>query len=189
MRKLIFATTFSLDGCCDHTKGIPDAESHAYYAQQLREAGLLVYGRKTYELMVPFWPELAKSHAAPDPAINEFADAFAAKKVVVFSRTLKTSGWENARVVGTDLREEILRLKLEPGGDLMTGGVDLPEQLIQLGLVDEYRFIYQPHIAGAGRRLMDSVSLPESQRLKLLESKTFASGALLLRYVKRGSEV
>jgi dihydrofolate reductase len=184
MRKLIFASNFSLDGCCDHTKGLPDAELHTHYARELREAGLLVYGRKTYQLMVPFWPELARTHEAPDPAINDFADAFAAKPIAVFSRSLKESGWKNARLVRGDLKEEMLKLKQEPGGDMLLGGVDLPNQLIQLGLVDEYRFIIQPHIVGEGRRLMEGVSLPEDQRLKLLENRALASGAVLLRYVK-----
>jgi dihydrofolate reductase len=185
VRKLIFATNLSLDGCCDHTKGIPDAELHAHYAKELRDAGLLLYGRKTYELMVPFWPDMARTHEAPDPAINDFADAFASKPIVVFSRTLKSSGWELARIVRTDLREEVLRLKREPGGDIYLGGVDLPNQLIQLGLVDEFRFVIQPHIVGEGRRLMEGVSLPEAQRLELVGTKTFDSGALALRYVKR----
>jgi dihydrofolate reductase len=185
MRKLIFATNFSVDACCDHTKGIPDAELHGHYARELREAGVLLYGRKTYELMVPFWPEMAQSHSAPDQDINDFADAFAAKPIVVVSRTLKDAGWKNARVASGDLKETVLQLKREPGGPIMTGGVDIPNQLIQLGLVDEFRFIIQPQIVGAGRRIMEGVEMPEAQKVELAGTETFASGSILLRYVRR----
>ena len=63
MRNLIFAINISLDGCVDHTKGVADDETHEYFTDLLREVDLLVYGRKTYELMVPFWPEVAKSQS------------------------------------------------------------------------------------------------------------------------------
>jgi len=76
-------------------------------------------------------------------------------------------------------------LKQEPGKDILVGGVDIPSQLIKLGLVDEYRFVVMPIIAGEGRRLMEGVSLPEKLRLKLVESKVFKSGCVALRYSKQ----
>ena len=60
MRNVIFAINISLDGCCDHTKQIGDEETHEYFTHLMREVDLLVFGRKTYQLMVPFWPEVAK---------------------------------------------------------------------------------------------------------------------------------
>src|SRR5687768_16019225 len=183
MRKLIFAINLTLDGCCDHTKVIADEELHEYYAQLLRGGDTFVYGRKTYELMVPFWPDMAKNNSGPTKAMNNFAQAFdAVKKIVVFSRSLESVEQKNAIVVRTNLRDEILKLKKQEGKNILTGGVDIPSQLIQLGLVDEYYFVIQPLIVGEGRRLLDSASLQE--KLRLVESKVFASGCVALRYTK-----
>jgi hypothetical protein len=76
VRKVIFAINTTLDGCCDHTKGIPDDELYPYYTNLLREVGLLAYGRKTYELMVPYWPDIAKNHSGGSQGENDFAQAF-----------------------------------------------------------------------------------------------------------------
>jgi dihydrofolate reductase len=184
MRNVIFAINITLDGCCDHTKQIADEEVHEYFTGLLREADLLFYGRKTYELMVPYWPDIAKNHSATKTE-NEFADAFDCINKVVFSRTLGTAEDKHTRIVRTDLRDEILKLKQEQGKNILTGGVSLPSQLIELGLVDEYRFVVGPIIAKEGRRLFDGVSLRERLHLKLVESKTFKSGCLALRYLKQ----
>jgi dihydrofolate reductase len=86
MRNLIFDINITLDGCCDHTKGIADAEMHEYFTHLVRDADLLVFGRKTYELMVPFWPDVAKNQSMTK-AENEFAQAFDSINKIVFSRT------------------------------------------------------------------------------------------------------
>ena len=184
MRNLIYAINITLDGCCDHTKIIPDDEILEHYARMVREVGVLVYGRKTYELMVPYWPEVAKDKSA-SKADTEFARAFDASRKVVFSRTLGSVEDKNTRIVRTDLREEILKLKQEQGKHILVGGVSLPSQLMELGLVDEYRFVVSPVVAGEGRRLLDGVSPREKLQLKLRDSKTFKSGSVALRYSKR----
>jgi len=184
MRNLVFAINLTLDGCCDHTKGFADEETHEYFTHLLRESDLLVYGRKTYELMVPFWPEVAKNQSMTK-ALNEFALAFDSLNKVVFSRTLDSAEDKNTRIVRTDLRDEILKLKQEPGKSILTGGVSLPSQLVELGLVDEYRFVVGPIVAGEGRRLFEDLSLPERLQLKLVESKIFKSGSVALRYSKQ----
>jgi dihydrofolate reductase len=183
MRNLIFGINITLDGCCDHTNQFADEETHEYWTGTLREADLLVYGRKTYELMVPFWPEVAKTQSMTK-ALNEFAQVFDSIKRVVFSRSLDSAEDGNTRIVRANLRDEILKLKQEKGKNILTGGVSLPSQLIELGLVDEYRFVVGPVIAGAGRRLLDGASLPEKLQLKLVESKIFKSGCVALRYLK-----
>jgi dihydrofolate reductase len=183
MRNLIFAINITLDGCCDHTKQLADDETHEYFTQLLREVDLLIFGRKTYQLMVPFWPEVAKNQSMTK-ASNEFARAFDSINKLVFSRTLASADDKNTRIVRTNLRDEILRLKQEPGKNILVGGVDIPSQLIELGLVDEYRFVVGPIIAGEGRRLLEGVSLPERMQLKLVESKIFKSGCVALRYLK-----
>src|SRR5215510_12072049 len=109
MRKVIFAINMTLDGCCDHTKQVADEETHEYFTDLMREVDLLVYGRKTYQLMVPFWPEVAKNQSMTK-ALNEFALAFDSINKVVFSRTLDSVEDKNTRIVRTDLREEILKL-------------------------------------------------------------------------------
>jgi len=185
MRKLIFAINLTLDGCCDHTKGIADDELHEHYARFLRDVGLFVYGRKTYELMVPYWPDVAKHQSGPTKALNDFAEAFTSLPIVVFSRSLESVEGENTRIVRGNLKEEVLKLKQEPGKDIATGGVDLPSQLIELDLIDEYHFVIHPVVVGDGRRLLDDVSLPEKLQLKLVESKVFKSGSVALRYAKQ----
>jgi riboflavin biosynthesis pyrimidine reductase len=76
-------------------------------------------------------------------------------------------------------------LKQEQGKNIWTGGVAIPSQLIELGLVDAYRFVIQPIVAGERRRLLQGVSLPEKSRLKLVESNVFKSGCVALRYLKQ----
>lgn len=184
MRKLIFAINTTLDGCVDHTKGFADDETHEYFTDLLREVDLLVYGRITYQLMVPFWPEVAKNQSMTK-ASNEFAKAFDSINKIVISRTLDSAEDKNTRIVRTNLHDEILRLKQEEGKNILTGGVSIPSQLIELGLVDEYRFVVGPIVAGEGRRLLEGVSLRESLQLKLVESKIFQSGCVALRYLKQ----
>jgi len=184
MRKLIFAINTTLDGCVDHTKGFADDETHEYFTNLLREIDLLVFGRITYQLMVPFWPEVAKSQSM-SKASNEFAKAFDSINKVVFSRSLDSVEDKNTRIVRTNLHDEILKLKQEEGQSILLGGVSVPSQLIELGLVDEYRFVVGPIVAGEGRQLLEGVSLQERLQLRFVESKIFKSGCVALRYLKQ----
>jgi dihydrofolate reductase len=184
MRNVIFAINITLDGCCDHTKFNPDEETHEYFTQLTRDVDLLIFGRKTYQLMVPYWPDIAKSQSETKADI-EFAQAFVSKKKVVFSRSLASAEDGNTRIVRTNLHDEILKLKQEPGKNILVGGVDVPSQLMELGLIDEYRFVVMPIVAGEGRRLFEGINLQEKLRLKLVESKIFKSGCVALRYLKQ----
>ena len=173
----------TLDGCCDHTKAIGHDELLEHFTHLMRDVGLLVYGRKTYQLMVPFWPDVAKNRSMT-PAANEFAQTFDSIDKVVFSRSLDETEGNNARIVRGNLRDEILKLKQEQGKNILTGGVSLPSQLIELGLVDEYYFVVHPIIVGEGRRLLEGVSLPDRLQLRLVESKVLKSGHIALHYFK-----
>ena len=184
MRKVIFAINITLDGCVDHTKVIADEEMHEYFTQLMRNVDLLVFGRKTYQLMVPFWPDVSKNHSQTKSE-NEFADTFDSINKLVFSRSLTNSGDKNTRIVHTKLQDEILTLKQEQGKNILVGGVALPSQLIELGLVDEYHFIVHPIVVGEGRRLLEGISLQERLQLKLVESKVFKSGCIALHYLKQ----
>jgi dihydrofolate reductase len=184
MRKVIFAINITLDGCCDHTHMIADEEILEHYTLLLRDAELLVYGRKTYQLMVPYWPEVLKNQSETK-ADTEFAKTFVSKNKIVFSQSLESAEDKYTKIVRTNLQDEIVRLKHEQGKNILVGGVSIPSQLIELGLVDEYRFVVQPIVAGEGRRLLEGVSLPERLQLKLVESKIFKSGCVALRYLKQ----
>jgi dihydrofolate reductase len=185
MRKLIFAINLTLDGCCDHTKGIPYEDLHEYHTQLLRDVDTIVYGRKTYQLMVPFWPDMAKNPSTNAKALNDFAQAFdSVNKIVVFSQSLEKAEGKKTRIVRTNLRDEILTLKQEPGRNIITGGVNIPSQLMQLDLIDEYHFVIQPIIVGEGTRLLQGISLPQRLQLNLVESKILTSGCVAHRYLK-----
>lgn len=184
MRKLIFAINTTLDGCCDHTIQMADDETHRYFSRLLQDVDLLVFGRITYQLMVPFWPEVA-ARQSMSPAENKFAKTFVSLKKIVFSRSLDRPADENTRIVRSNLRDEILKLKQQPGKDILVGGVDIPSQLMELGLIDEYRFVVGPTIAGEGRRLLQGVSPAQSLRFKFVDSTIFKSGCVALRYLKQ----
>ncbi len=149
----------------------------------IRDADLLIFGRKTYQLMIPYWPDVIKDPSATETE-KKFARTFDSKNKIAFSRSLDRAEG-NTRIVRTKLQDEILKLKQEPGKNILAGGVDIPSQLIELGLVDEYRFVVQPILAGEGRRLLEGIRLPEKLHLKLVESKPFKLGCVALRYLKQ----
>jgi len=184
MRNVIFAINITLDGCCDHTKTIADEELLEYYTHFMREVDLLVFGRKTYQLMVPYWPDVAKNRSETKAEI-EFAQTFDSINKIVFSQSLDSAEGTNTRIVRTNLQDEILKLKQGQGKNILIGGVTVPSQLIELGLVDEYHFVVQPIVAGEGRRLSEGIRLPEKLQLKLIESKIFKSGCVALHYMKQ----
>jgi dihydrofolate reductase len=188
MRKLIFTINTSLDGYCSHTNFFPEEEIMVYFTQLTRDADTFLYGRKTYQLMIPYWPDVAKNHTAQDDrgVDIEYAQAFdAVEKIIVFSQTLDDAGEEKTRIVSTNLQDEVLKLKQQPGKNILTGGVNLAAQLAALGLIDEYRFVVHPIVVGGGVRLFEGINLQEKLQLKLVESTVFKSGAVVLRYLKK----
>jgi dihydrofolate reductase len=186
MRKVIYAINTTLDGCCDHTKFYPDEETMAYFTQLTRSGDTFLYGRKTYELMVPYWPDMANAPSEQGNPDYEFARAFdAVEKIVVFSESLDSPEGNKTRIVRTGLHDEVLKLKQEPGKNILTGGVTIPSQLAELGLIDEYRILVHPIVTGEGTRLFDGINLQENLQLKLVESTVFKSGCVALRYLKQ----
>jgi len=185
MRKLIYAINITIDGCCDHTKFYPDETTMVYFINLLRNTDTFLYGRKTYELMVPYWPDVLKNATDDRDVDIEFARAFdAVNKIVVFSRSLGSVNDGKTTVINTDLEKEIRKLKQQEGGDIMTGGIDLPTQLIALGLIDEFYFIVHPIIISEGRRLFDGTDLQEKSGLELVDTTVFQSGCVGLHYRK-----
>jgi dihydrofolate reductase len=185
MRKLIYSINLTIDGICDHTKVDGNDDILDYFAQHLRAGDLLIYGRTTYELMVPFWPDVAKNKSGQTRSMNNFAEAFDSMKgIVVFSTTLDKPAGKNTRIIRSNLKDEILKLKQEEGNPMLLGGVDLASQLIALDLVDEYYFVVHPVLAGEGRRLFEGIPLQERLKLKLVDTRVLQSGCVALHYLK-----
>ena len=180
MRKLVAAINMTLDGFCDHTAMTADDELHQHYTDLLRSAGTLLYGRITYQLMESYWPAVVK-----DPTGNKTTDEFAVAiqdiPKIVFSRTLKNVGWENATLARRDIKEEVLELKKQTGKDILAGSPSLIVALTKLNLIDEYQLCVHPVIAGNGLPLFKNIN--ESITLKLVKTKTISTlGSMILHY-------
>ena len=180
MRKVVFAINITIDGYCGHETGIADDELHAYFTGLLREADIEIFGRNTYQLMYPYWHEVAVDQSE-SKTVNEFARAYDAIAKIVFSTTLKSVEWNNTILLSSNLREEILKLKQQPGKNIFIGGLNIASQVAQWNLIDEYHFVVHPIIAGKGPRLFEAGG---EHLLKLVASKTFRSGAIALHYKK-----
>ena len=185
MRKLIYSFGVSLDGFIAGPDGgfdwaKPDDELHRFHNEQARELGAHLYGRRLYETMV-VWETVDEDSSAPEPML-EFAGIWKATPKIVFSTTLKEVEG-NARLVRDGAGEEVARLKEEPGGDLAVGGAGLASTFIKLGLVDEYRLFINPAVVGGGTPFLPS--LDERIDLELVETRTFGSRVVYVRYAQR----
>ncbi|MFZ1320356.1 MAG: dihydrofolate reductase family protein [Ignavibacteria bacterium] len=178
MRKIIAAMNTTLDGNCDHTAGIPDEEIHQHYADLLSNADVILYGRTTYQLM-EYWRTVLKNPTG-EKATDEFAVAIDRIPKIVFSRTLKNVDWESAKLASRDIEVEVLELKKQEGKDIFVGSPGLINSLTNLNLIDEYQICVHPVIAGSGLPLFKNIN--EKIILKLLKTKTFGNGAIILYY-------
>lgn len=169
----------SLDGFCDHTLITPNYEMTQHYNDLLKESGDLLYGRTTYQLMEDYWPLLVKNPSG-DKTEDEFAVLIDNISKVVFSHTLKSVSWKNSRIATRSLEEEIAALRKESGSPIFIGSPGLIAQALELNLVDELQIMVHPLIAGKGLVLFKNIS--EQINLKLLETKTFNCGAVVLYY-------
>ncbi|TGK04019.1 dihydrofolate reductase [Leptospira semungkisensis] len=184
MRKIIFGINISADGYCGHTDMVADDELHKYFTDLLRSASLMLYGRITYELMVPFWPDVARDRSMSETS-NEFADIFTSIDKVLFSTSLEHTTDASTRLVRANMIEEVTQLKQQSGGDILVGSLSIASQLSEHRLIDEYRFVVHPVIAGKGPRLFDAVKLQNTLRLDFLGSRSFQSGSMALHYKMR----
>lgn len=179
MRKLIAAINMTVDGFCDHTAMLADDELHEHYNELLRNAGTLIYGRITYQLMESYWPSVVKNPTGNKPT-DEFAVLIDNIPKLVFSRTLKTVVWKNARLATRGIKDEILELKQQDGKDIFVGSPGLIVASMQLDLIDEYQLCVHPVIAGKGLPLFKNIN--ERKTLKLIKTKTLRSGQITLYY-------
>ncbi len=183
MRKLIAAINMTLDGFCDHTAGIADEdELHQHFADLLGNAGILLYGRKTYQLMEDYWPSVVENPTGNKPT-DEFAVRIDNISKVVFSRTLKNVEWKTARVAQQGIKEEVLELRQSRTGeskDIVVGSRSLIVALTKLGLIDEYQLCVHPVIAGSGLPLFEDIN--DRTIPKLIMTKTSRSGIVTSYY-------
>jgi dihydrofolate reductase len=182
MRKAIAAINMTLDGFCDHTSLNADDEIHQHYSELLRNAGIILYGRITYQLM-EYWPTVVKNPTG-NKAIDEFAVIMDNIPKIVFSSTLKNVEWKTARLAKKSIEEEVLELRqpTENGSkDILVGSRSLIVALLNLNLIDEFQICIHPIIAGKGLSLLENIN--ERINLKLLKTKTFtSSGSIVLYY-------
>jgi dihydrofolate reductase len=179
MRKLIAAMNMTLDGFCDHTAMNADDEIHQHYNELLRNTGTLIYGRITYQLMESYWPSIVKNPTGNKPT-DEFAVLIDNISKIVFSRTLVNVDWKNTELKKEIIKEEILALRQKEGKSILVGSPGLIVALTQLDLIDEYQLAVQPIISGSGLSLFKNIR--DRVDLRLLETKTFGCGAVMLSY-------
>jgi len=181
MRKLIYSMTVSLDGFIAAPDGaidwsVPDEELFRFHHQEVREIGLHLCGRRLYETMV-YWETAEESPLAVEQA--EFAQTWKALPKVVFSTTLRNV-IGNTRLATGDVGEEVSKLKQEPGKDIGVGGVGLASACMKLDLIDEWRLFVSPVVLGGGTPYFPD--LDERMQLELVETQTFGSRVVYLRY-------
>jgi dihydrofolate reductase len=185
MRKVVLFMHLSLDGFCAAPDGglrwiAYDEELQAWADGVVKTVGAPVYGRVTYELMKGYWPKVLTDPKA-SPHDVDHARWLENTEKIVFSRTLRKEDWKNTTVVSGDIPEAVTRLKEQPGGDLVVfGSPGLARELLDVGLIDEYRLSVSPIILGRGTTAFHAQK--EKGKLKLLHSRTLTSGALVLHY-------
>jgi dihydrofolate reductase len=181
MRKITFSINITIDGFADHTAGIADDELHDFFAGQLDDLDVILFGRKTYELMAGFWP-----HASEDPrstkSIINFADKFNAVHKIVFSNSLKEVNWNNTQLINENLIDTVLNLRKQDGKNISAGSLSIAEQLAKRNLIDEYWFLIHPVILGNGKKLFES--LEGKLKINLADTGTLKSGVVILHYLK-----
>jgi dihydrofolate reductase len=181
MRKVIAFLVSTVDGYYEGANGefdwpVVDDEFNQFAIEQLDQLDLLLFGRVTYEGMASYWPTPEAVEGDPEVAarMNRVAK-------VVFSRTLDKAEWANSRLVKDDVAEELTSLKQQPGKDIaIFGSSNLVVSLLRLGLLDELRIMVMPVVLGAGKSLFRTAT--ERTSLRLLTSRQFASGNVLLTY-------
>src|SRR3970040_932416 len=162
MRKLVYATSLSLDGYIDAEAGdpswvVPDEELHRRFNDIEREIDTLLYGRRMYELMAGYWPTADQDPSAPG-SIVEYAQIWKPIPKVVFSSTLESVDW-NSLLVRGDAVTEVAKLKAQPGRAMGVGGLMLASSLASACLIDEYRLYYVPIFFGFGQGAFSRVQL------------------------------
>ncbi|MEV6383184.1 dihydrofolate reductase family protein [Streptomyces sp. NPDC051773] len=191
MRKLVLMMSVSLDGYMEGPDReidwhLVDDELHTHFNDVLREMGVFVEGRVTYELMDAYWPTADRDPDTPR-AVADFAEIWRNKPKLVYSRTLH-HGDRHTTIVRDIVVEDIEALKAQDGGDLVVGGAELAAQFMRHDLIDEYRVYVHPVLLGAGKRLFPAADTAAPTGLRLVETRTFGNGVVLLRHERLHQE-
>lgn len=181
MGRLTFIFNLTLDGCVDHQEGIADDETHAFFTRLMDEAGAMLWGRVTYEMMESYWPAVARGEVEAPPPLREWALKLDAKPKYVVSSTRKVFPWSHSHHVAGDLRTGIQKLKDATPDGVLLGSGKLATALDRLDLIDEYMFLVHPRIAGHGPTLYES-GLASTRRLALISAKPMRCGAVAMHY-------
>src|SRR6266568_3006568 len=182
MRKLVVSEWITLDGVFDadtmDTWWLPydSVERQEYIQEGIEDCDVMLYGHTTYEMLAPYWSAQKTDEHGPAAKLNSV------RKYVV-SSSLKQAEWQSTTILKGNIREEVAKLKEQPGGDiLITGSATLVQSLMETDLIDEYRFLVQPIIMGSGKRFFkDEMHMT---KLKLVSTKTYPLGVMGLTYQK-----
>ncbi len=181
MGLLTFTINVTLDGCVDHQEGIADDDTHAFFTRLMDEAGAMLWGRVTYEMMEGYWPRVAKGEVEAPPATHEWAVKLETKPKYVVSSTRTDFPWTNSRRIDGDLRTSVQRLKDATPAGVLLGSGKLATELDRLDLIDEYKFLLHPRVAGHGPTLYQS-GLHSTRRLELVSATPLLNGVIAMHY-------
>jgi dihydrofolate reductase len=184
MRKVIAAINMTLDGVCDHTVGVVDEGLHQHYTELIDNAGIILYGRTTYQLM-QFWKTLFDNPSGKK-SMDDFAVSINNIPKLVFSSTLQDTSWDTAKLSDIPLTEKVLELKQQSGNDILIGSRSLIIQLLNNNLIDEFQICVHPIIEGKGIKLFDHIT--DRIMLKLINAKILNSGATIFYYEPTSEE-
>ncbi|MFE9658104.1 dihydrofolate reductase family protein [Micromonospora sp. NPDC006431] len=181
MGLLTFNINATVDGCVDHQEGIADDETHAFFTRLLDESGAMLWGRVTYEMMESYWPAVARGDVEAPPAMREWAAKLEAQPKYVVSSTRTDFPWTNSHHITGDLREGVQKLKDATPDGVLIGSGKLATELDRLDLIDEYKLLVHPMIAGHGPTLYQG-GLPATRRLELLSAEPLSNGVMSMHY-------
>lgn len=185
MRDVISFVHMSLDGFVGGPKGELDWINHDdeifhFVSERFQDVGAALYGRTTYQMMEGYWPTIPKN---PKSTPQELHHANWVERIqkVVFSRSLEKVTWNNTTLIKDNIAEEVMKLKQQPGGDLMIfGSPGFTHSLLGLGLVDAFFINVNPILVGEGIPIFRNIK--EQRKLRLVHTKTFRSGVQWLQY-------
>ncbi|HEU5348232.1 MAG TPA: dihydrofolate reductase family protein [Ktedonobacterales bacterium] len=187
MRRIIASERVTLDGFIARPNGEMDwmeaffDEALADYESELQQRiDTVMFGRVTYQGFEGYWPMVAEDPASPKDQA-EYARRFNALRKVVFSRTLAHAGWNNSALIREIEPEAIMRMKQEPGRDIVIfGSASVVQTLTNLGLIDIYQLLVYPIVLGSGKPLFHHIV--HTVNLKLTDTNRHPSGVVALSY-------
>lgn len=181
MGVLTFTLNLTLDGCVDHQEGIADDETHSFFTRLMDAAGAMLWGRVTYEMLESYWPAVARGEQEAPSAMREWAVKLEAKPKYVVSSTRTDFPWTNSHHIAGDLREGVQKLKDATAAGVLLGSGKLATELDRLDLIDEYKLLVHPRIAGHGPTLYQG-GLPDPRQLELLSAEPLRNGVVAVHY-------